>query len=132
MSFSLFVLSVRPSVRPSVLRPSVRFCLSVCLSLSHPRHPSHLCQDPDSISCTFLEQFVLAFQTAISHQYPIVNPIQSNPSDQDTKSRCEIKDFSENLIVSPFLSKSLPPGVQEKGKSLGADLPPKGLENIQG
>ena len=25
----------------------------------HPRHPNHLSQDPDSISRTFLEQFVL-------------------------------------------------------------------------
>ena len=25
----------------------------------HPHHPSHLCQDPDSISRTFLKQFVL-------------------------------------------------------------------------
>ena len=124
MSFSLFVLSVRPSVRPSVLRPSVRFCLSVCLSLSHPRHPSHLCQDPDSISCTFLEQFVLAFQTAISHQYPIVNPIQSNPSDRDTKRGCKIKDFSENLLVTPFLRKPLHPGVQEKREKLGVRSPP--------
>ena len=124
MSFSLFVLSVRPSVRPSVLRPSVRFCLSVCLSLSHPRHPSHICQDPDSISCTFLEQFVLAFQTAISHQYPIVNPIQSNPSDRDTKRGCKIKDFSENLLVTPFLREPLHPGVQEKREKLGVRSPP--------
>ena len=27
--------------------------------ISHPRYPSQLCQDPDSISWTFLEQFVL-------------------------------------------------------------------------
>ena len=27
--------------------------------IRHPRHPSHLCQDPNSISRTFLEQLVL-------------------------------------------------------------------------
>ena len=27
--------------------------------ICHPHHPRHLCQDPYSISCTFLEQFVL-------------------------------------------------------------------------
>ena len=27
--------------------------------ICHPRHPSHLCQDPDLISQTFLKQFVL-------------------------------------------------------------------------
>ena len=31
--------------------------------------------------------------------------------------------FLRDLTVSPFLSKSLPPGVQEKGKCLGADMP---------
>ena len=34
-------------------------CLSICLIIYLPRHSSHLCQDPDSISQTFLEQFVL-------------------------------------------------------------------------
>ena len=29
--------------------------------IGHPRHPSHLCQDPDSILRTFLEQYVLVF-----------------------------------------------------------------------
>ena len=110
-SFSSFSFSF--SVRPSV-----------CLIIYLLRHPSHLCQDPDSISCTFLEQFVLAFQTAISHQYPIVNPIQSNPSDRDTKRGCKIKDFSENLLVTPFLRKPLHPGVQEKREKLGVRSPP--------
>ena len=55
------------------------------------------------------------FQTAISRE----------ESDWDTKSGSQIEDFCENLILSTFLSKSLPPGVQEKkGKGLGAILPP--------
>ena len=29
--------------------------------IRHPRHHSHLCQDPDSILRTFLEQYVLVF-----------------------------------------------------------------------
>ena len=33
--------------------------------IRHPRHPSHLCQDPDSISQTFLEQFVLVARTSL-------------------------------------------------------------------
>ena len=37
--------------------------------------------------------------------------------------------FYENLIVSPFLNKSLPPGVQAKRKKLwGQICPPWGLE----
>ena len=41
----------------------------------------------------------------------------------ETKSGSQIEDFRENLILSPFLSKSLHPRVQEKGKNWGADLP---------
>ena len=29
--------------------------------ICHPRHPSHICQDPDSISWTFVEKIVLFF-----------------------------------------------------------------------
>ena len=35
--------------------------------IRHPCHPSHLCQDPDSIWRTFVEQFVLAQE---ARQYP--------------------------------------------------------------
>ena len=35
--------------------------------IRQPRHPSHLCQGPDSISRTFLEQFVLVFNFLLSH-----------------------------------------------------------------
>ena len=31
------------------------------MTVRHPRHPSHLSQDLDSISLTFLEQFALVF-----------------------------------------------------------------------
>ena len=34
--------------------------------ICNPRHPSHLSQDPDSISRTFLEQFVLVKSLLIS------------------------------------------------------------------
>ena len=40
-------------------------------------------------------------------------------SDRDTKSGSQIEDFCENFIVSPFLGKSLPAGVQEKRQNLG-------------
>ena len=37
----------------------------------------------------------------------------------------ELSDLdTKNLIVSPFLSKSLPPGVKEKRKKLGGRSPP--------
>ena len=54
------------------------------------------------------------FQTAISREL----------SDWDTKSGSQIEDFCENLILRPFLSKSLHPGVQEKKKkALGQICP---------
>ena len=37
--------------------------------ICHPCHPSHLCQDPDAISRTFLEQFVLVFLHASAWKY---------------------------------------------------------------
>ena len=62
------------------------------------------------------------FQTAISREL----------SDRDTKSGSEIEDFSENLIVSPFLSKSIPTGVQEKREKLGGRCapPPPGSKRV--
>ena len=42
--------------------------------------------------------------------------------------------FCENLTLSPFLSNSLPLGVQKNGENLGADLPPqvfKGLKSAE-
>ena len=33
--------------------------------IHHPRHPTHLCQDTDSISRTFQEQFVLVFMVVL-------------------------------------------------------------------
>ena len=47
--------------------------------------------------------------------------------DLDTNSGSEIEDFCENLIVIPFLSKSLPPGGQEKVKMLGGRSAPPPL-----
>ena len=40
----------------------------------HPRHSNHLCQDPDSISQTFLEQFVLVNKVRAVEQKEIFCP----------------------------------------------------------
>ena len=54
--------------------------------------------------------------------------ISREQSDRDTKSGPLIEDFCENLTVSPLLSKSLPPGIQEKRKKLGdRSAPPQAL-----
>ena len=63
----------------------------------------------------------LFFQTAISREL----------SDWDAKNGSQIEDFCQNLFLSPFLSKSLHTGVQEKGKSFGADLPHPGCYKVQ-
>ena len=52
--------------------------------------------------------------------------ISQEQRDQDTK----IEDFCENLIVSTFLSKSLPAGVQEKRKVFGGSSAPPGLKRV--
>ena len=45
--------------------------------ICHPCHPSHLCQDPDSISRTFLEQFVLcSWQKKYSQRHALFSLVK--------------------------------------------------------
>ena len=71
----------------------------------HPRHPSHLCQDPDSILRTLFEQFVLVAYV----------PLQ-RPGLFD-KRICG-KENSQTIIYLPFSFASVTANLLEKGNFL--------------
>ena len=58
--------------------------------IRHPPHPSHLCQDPDSISRTFPEQCVLVFCYKTPHNLFAVGTTQYCDSASVSKNRWTI------------------------------------------
>ena len=63
----------------------------------YPRHPIHLCQDPESISRTFLEQFALVKSPLITSFIFTIQPSRHGPS----------VFLSFCLFVSPSISLSV-------------------------
>ena len=74
----------------------------------HPSHPSHLCKDPDSISRTLLEQFVLVGNMSVDHPPPPFTSWFLNPIDQKKVTPFlfydKIEHMNETCYVDEVLS----------------------------